>query len=333
MAEEAFESGGIEEAVAEEQSQEEYNNENSKDIREENYREERHPDDRSVKPKAESRLEKNLGKSRTVSKEHNIKEFYDGDIEGLVQDRELTEEEKESLIEQLKGCLKEARYFPAGLNSIDDYIKAWKSQDKATFIDGFKGLGYFIKCFIDIGAEEDKNVYEKIANMKHSPMIYIPGALNIPTNLREIEEASGYRLAHFKDRKNIDELQKLIQYTKQVTGQKAIVIGFSDGVRTIKEYIDKYGMDDVSMFYGLAGSKFDVEDPNKLKFIDGKKDRLFIIEKDAFKKTSSDVFKVNGGHTWTCYDPLTIRQMFDIIERTARVERHNFERFDTKKAA
>ena len=326
MAEEV--SGG-EEAIAEEQSTEEYDKESSESIREEDYQEsqERNVDEKSAKPKAESRLERKL---RSTKVREHTGELYDGkDIEEFVQDRELTPEE----IESLERELKETKYFPVGLNSIDGYIKYWKSQGKGTLKDGIKGLVYLIKGFIDVEAEEDRDVYEKIARMKHTPILYISGALEYPMNIREMEEISGYKIAHIKERKDPDKINEIIEYAARVTGQKPIVIGFSDGGKSIENYIEKYGMDKVSMFYAIAASKFDTEDSGKLKFIDGKKDRIFILEKDAFKKTDSDVFKVKGGHTWTCYDPLTIRQIFDIIEKTARAERHNFETVTAKKAA
>src|SRR3989338_5060459 len=142
MAEEV--SGGTEEAIAEEQSTEEYDKESSESIREEDYHEsqERNVDEKSAKPKAESRLERKL--KSIIARDRDDSEFYNGkDIKELVKDRELTPEE----IESLERELKETRYFPAGLNSVDGYIKYWKSQGKGTLKDGIKGLAYLIKGF------------------------------------------------------------------------------------------------------------------------------------------------------------------------------------------
>ena len=324
MSEEVYECGGEAEDIAEEQTQEEYDSEDSKDIKEEDYQE-RHPDD-NVRSKADGKLEKRLGKLR-VSKDDSM--GYDGrNVEELI-DRELSEDE----IEALEQELRETKYFPARLDSVEGYVKSWKGQGKATIKDGIKGLVYLIKGFIDVEGEEDSDVYEKIARMKNAPILYISGALEYPMNISEIEEHSGYDIAHIKERMDPDKLNDIIEYATKVTGQKPIVIGFSDGGKSIENYIEKHGMDKVSMFYAIAASKFNAENPSKVVFIDGKKDRLAILEKNFSKKTDSDVFNVDGGHTWMCYDPVTIEQIFEIIEKTARVEGSNFKSFNTKKAA
>ncbi len=325
--------GDAPEGIVEEQTQgqaystdsSKYNSENSEEMIEGS--QERQYSNKSVMSKAE-RLEKKLGsKLRKIFKEEDS-QIYERNIEEVIQNRELTPEE----IEGLEKELKETKYFPAGFNSVDGYIKAWKNQDKTRVKDGIKGLWYLVKGFIDVEAEEDRDVYEKIANMKNVPILYISGAFEYPMSISEIEKHSGYDIAHIKERKDPDKINDIIEYTIEVTGQKPIVIGFSDGGKSIENYIERYGLNKVSMFYAIAASKFDVENPNKVVFIDGKKDRLFILEKDTSKNTNAEVFKVDGGHTWTCYDPITIQQIFEIIERTARVEGRNFESFNKKAA-
>jgi hypothetical protein len=257
--------------------------------------------------------EKNLH-YKTACKPESQKEDTPSELEQKAQEpeiselaealsKELSKEEAEELVRELSNERKETKHNWVDIDTWLNRIKSYKGKSLG---GGIKGLVYLISALADTGPAE-RDPYKDIDN--GASVIYVPGYLSIPRSIDSFEKHSGLKVAYVSTT-DIDELSKVIEYANKKHGE-AVVIGFSDGGKVIENYIKKYGDSNVKRFYAIASNP--IKSSKRVTHIIGDRDMLAAMEKEYNYKGVSNVRVINGGHTFMFYDPLTIKQISNII--------------------
>ena len=147
---------------------------------------------------------------------------------------------------------------------------------------------------------EKDSLYEKIL-MHDDVVLLFPGLLGIPYKQRFGNNVA--RVGTY----DVDEINDIINFSVYVNGKKPGIIGYSGGSKRIKDYIDKYGSDNVGDTLILGG----LSQVPGAYHIDAEKDRVIPFFRELYglpavvpNKTIGDI-----GHWDLVYNPNAIKEV------------------------
>jgi len=220
-------------------------------------------------------------KSKAPNGEGDLEEIDYDNIDELIDTLMGEEAEVEEPVERGKVSAHKGRtdYEWADAKKYSERVRHMKRPTAKGIV---KGAYKLAEALIEPSTE--KNPYDSI-DEDNADSIYIPGALQVPRNVRPFVKALGKEVAYMKST-DIDELHNLIRYAKEKNGYVQ-VCGLSDGGDVIDRYIEKYGDTDVDNFLVVASNPLKSKS-SKVVYINGSKDRMTIAEKQHTFKDDPD---------------------------------------------
>jgi hypothetical protein len=258
---------------------------------------------------AQKRAEK-AGNERKDSDntEETLEEKVNEQIEEMVDElvkMGVTEKEARKLAEEIKTKRDETKHNWVSLPEWYERIAAIERQN---FFRGVKGLWYLAFALADCTPAE--NPYEKIR--AGANVIYVPGYLAIPRDLRDFEKVLGRKVARVETT-DIGELHKIIQYAADMWG-KVELVGFSDGGPLVCKYIEKYGDELIDTAYNIASIPSKTKSKRVVDIV-GSYDWLAPLEVE-YGNHPKNVLTYNGGHTFAFMDRKAMGEIAGMINST-----------------
>jgi hypothetical protein len=223
------------------------------------------------------------------------------------------------------------------LPNYKNYIHNWKTDLKSyrEMIKRYEGfhLGHVLEeaFYVFMGVTDiERNVdpYEQID--KGARVIFIPGWLQVPNNIDVLQEHSGVKMAYCRTN-DVDEIKRLADYAASKHGS-VILVGFSDGEKTLRMVQDKYGGElqrKVDKYVCIAGNRV-----NRIEFLNvvGEFDFLAPLEngyeghfdKTGFRKGTTVIKGV--GHAGSMYNPESAKQIGAILNSIQSPRAYNLVR-------
>jgi polyhydroxyalkanoate synthesis regulator phasin len=244
----------------------------------------------------EQRLKKAAGKVEAI-----VKKLVKGG---------MSESEARAVVREMMAAHERKEYSHNWLNDAEYQKRIQAYAKNAKFKDLIKGTWYLFFCLTDVASDRDpyKDVEEGAA------IVYLPGWLAIPRDVRPFEKALGKKVAYVNST-DLAEIHKVIRYAAEKHG-RVQVVGFSDGGKLIQDYINKYGDGLVDRFYSVASNPFN-SSSSRVTHVIGDRDRLAAQEREytwidkGYKGVKPEV--VYGGHTYFCFDKKTLGELASIV--------------------
>jgi|TARA_B100001971_G_C18231154_1_gene563986 hypothetical protein len=226
------------------------------------------------------------------------------------KEQDIEEDKEINLVQYLKN---------KGFSSekIAQLLAAKETYSAKDMPSGPRSLIYLIKGFLENTKEGDEDVYKKIEESGGTHVLYFPGLMNFPYGVDQIEEHTGLNVIRVETR-DPEEIKAIIDHAYATSGQKPVLVGYSDGGKTITKAVEALGSDIrdyVSEIFFVAANK----EPGKVPgiiYIDGANDKLAPIEKGYNKGIDQESVRImlpDMGHVDLAYNPIAIGQIGSII--------------------
>jgi len=268
---------------------------------------------------SENYNESKKGKKKS-KKGNNSKGNYNSKKEAKEKEGSDDESKLEKTVQSNKArsFLKEHGYSNEEIESL---LENSESKDVKGILDRLplrlRGLAYIALGFLDLN--EPKNVqdgYLSTLKKGDTPYLYVAGALNFPFSTNKLSKYSGLNIIRL-DRKSPDDIRDAINEAYRITGNKAVLIGFSLGGNNIAAYQQKYGSDNVGLFVGIDSEKKLNQLQGNSIYVNGAQD-LAIVDKilrsSYWDPTTIRTYELpSATHAGFCYGKNAIKNLASII--------------------